>query len=177
MSSAGFADTRLLQALDRACYEQADLIRCSQGELFGREAPKLPAPPLLAFDNVSTIAAAEGAFGRGLAVANKPVGRLQWVFDSHFLEDPVIPGSMILDGLFQLAGFFGAYSGLRGKGRAARARRIAFHSEVTPADEVLTYRIDIRAMNFQSSILIADGEASVGTRRCVTATQMCLIVR
>jgi len=75
---------------------------------------------------------------------------MNWVFDSHFAEDPVMPGTMLIEGLLQLAGFFGAYVGERGKGRAARVDEVKFLAEVTPADEEILYRIDVRKHNSRS---------------------------
>src|SRR6185437_9291950 len=122
-------------------FHRPELIRCCEGTLFGENTPKLPGPPLLAFDQVIDISAEGGAFGRGYAVARSDLASRAWVFDSHFPRDPVMPGTMLVEGLLQLAGFFGAYVGGRGKGRAARIENVKFLAEVTPQDQEILYRI------------------------------------
>jgi 3-hydroxyacyl-[acyl-carrier protein] dehydratase / trans-2-decenoyl-[acyl-carrier protein] isomerase len=110
-------------------FDRSELIRCSEGTLFGESTPKLPSPPLLAFDEIIEIGIDGGKFGRGYAIARKRLSSMNWVFDSHFPEDPVMPGTMLIEGLLQLAGFFGAYVGERGKGRAARVDEVKFLAE------------------------------------------------
>jgi len=82
---------------------------------------------------------------------------MMWVFDGHVPEDPVMPGTMLVEGLLQLAGFFGGYVGGRGKGRAARVDDVKFLAEVTPQDEEIMYRIDVRKHSADHKLLVAEG--------------------
>src|SRR5689334_4422172 len=138
-------------------FDRSEIIRCSEGTLFGESTPKLPSPPLLAFDEIVEISAQGGNFGHGYAIARKELSSMTWVFDSHFPEDPVMPGTMLIEGLLQLAGFFGAYVGGRGKGRAARVDDVKFLAEVIPEDEEVIYRIDVRRRNPDHTLLVAEG--------------------
>ena len=143
--------------MQNSFFDRSELIRCSEGTLFGESTPKLPSPPLLAFDEVVEISTRGGKFERGYAIARKDLSSMTWVFDSHFPEDPVMPGTMEVEGLLQLAGFFGAYVGGRGKGRAARVDDIRFLAEVTPQDEEILYRIDVRKHSTDHKVLVAEG--------------------
>ena len=151
-------------------FPTSELIRCSQGILFGDNTPKLPAPPLLAFDEIVDIDLEGGKHGRGYAVARRNLSAISWVFESHFYRDPVMPGTMMIEALLQLAGFYGAFAGGKGKGRAARVEDIRFLAEVTPEDEEIAYRIDIRRCSADHSLLVAEGEAVArGTARATVA--------
>jgi 3-hydroxyacyl-[acyl-carrier protein] dehydratase / trans-2-decenoyl-[acyl-carrier protein] isomerase len=112
---------------------------------------------LLAFDEVIEISTEGGKFGRGYAIARKDLSLMTWVFDSHLPADPVMPGTMLVEGLLQLAGLFGAYVGGRGKGRAARVDDVKFLAEVMPQDEKMLYRIDIRKHSADQKVLVGLG--------------------
>ena len=158
-------------------FDRSELIRCSEGTLFGESTPKLPSPPLLAFDEVLEISAHGGKFGRGYAIARKDLSSMTWVFDSHFPEDPVMPGTMLVEGLLQLAGFFGAYVGGRGKGRAARIDDVKFLAEVTPADQEILYRIDVRKHGADHRFLVAEGRVFArDTERTTVGSLLVLVV-
>jgi 3-hydroxyacyl-[acyl-carrier protein] dehydratase/trans-2-decenoyl-[acyl-carrier protein] isomerase len=103
---------------------------------------------------------------------------MDWVFDSHFPEDPVMPGTMLIEGLLQLAGFFGAYVGERGKGRAARVDEVKFLAEVTPQDEEILYRIDVRKHNPDQKLLLAEGSVTArGTERTTVGSLVLVVLR
>ena len=157
-------------------FDRSELIRCSEGTLFGNSTPKLPSPPLLAFDEVVEISREGGKFGRGYAIARKCLSSMSWVFDSHFPEDPVMPGTMLIEGLLQLAGFFGAYTGERGKGRVARVNGVKFLAEVTPQDEQILYRIDVRKHHLEQKLLLAEGRVVAGGTERATVGSLLLVV-
>jgi 3-hydroxyacyl-[acyl-carrier protein] dehydratase/trans-2-decenoyl-[acyl-carrier protein] isomerase len=147
-------------------FNRSELLLCSQGILFGENTPKLPAPPLLAFDQIVEIDKQGGKYGHGYALARKELASMSWVFDSHFYCDPVMPGTMMIEGLLQLAGFCGAYAGGRGRGRAARIDDIRFIDEVTPADQEILYCVDVRKCNVERTLLVAEGKVIArGTER------------
>ena len=159
-------------------FDRSELIRCSEGTLFGEGTPKLPSPPLLAFDEIIEIGIDGGKFGRGYAIARKRLSSMYWVFESHFPEDPVMPGTMLIEGLLQLAGFFGAYVGERGKGRAARVNEVKFLAEVTPQDEEILYRIDVRKHNPDQKLLLAEGSVTArGTERTTVGSLVLVVLR
>ena len=101
-----------------------------------------------------------GKYGHGYAVARKELSSMAWVFESHFYRDPVMPGTMMIEGLLQLAGFCGAYAGGRGRGRAARIDDIRFLAEVTPADKEIFYRVDVRKCNPEHTLVVAEGKVT-----------------
>jgi 3-hydroxyacyl-[acyl-carrier protein] dehydratase/trans-2-decenoyl-[acyl-carrier protein] isomerase len=159
-------------------FNRSELIRCSEGTLFGERSPKLPSPPLLAFDQIVEISTKGGKFGRGYAIASKNLSSMMWVFDSHFPQDPVMPGTMLVEGLLQLAGFFGAYVGGRGKGRAARVDDVKFVAEVTPEDEEILYRIDVRKHNIEHTLLVAEGRVIArGTERTTVGGLFVIVLK
>ena len=155
-------------------FGRSELIRCTEGTLFGNSTPKLPSPPLLDFDEIIEISSDGGKFGRGYAIARKRLSSMSWVFDSHFPEDPVMPGTMLIEGLLQLAGFFGAYAGERGKGRVARVDEVKFLAEVTPQDEEILYRIDVRKHNREQKLLLAEGRVVAGGTERATVGSLLL---
>src|ERR1041385_9196105 len=158
-------------------FDRSQIIRCSEGTLFGESAPKLPSPQLLAFDEIVEISPQGGNFGRGYAIARKDLSSITWVFDSHFPEDPVMPGTMLIEGLLQLAGFFGAYAGERGKGRVARVDDVKFLAEVTPQDGEILYCIDVRKHSADHKFLVAEGKVVArNTERATVGSLLVLVV-
>ncbi len=152
----------------RSSYEFDDLLACGRGELFGQGNAQLPLPPMLMFDRISTISESGGLHGKGTVVAELKVAgndRLNWFFDCHFKGDPVMPGCLGLDALWQLTGFYLGWLGLTGQGRASGCGEVKFTREVTPDVKHLEYIIDIKRVIARKlklaeadGILKADGE-------------------
>ena len=138
-------------------YDYEDLIKCGRGELFG-EGPQLPLPPMLMFDRISEIADEGGEHGKGLARAELSVKPDLWFFPCHFKGDPVMPGALGLDALWQLLGFFLGWLGAPGKGRALGLGELKFSGVVLPTMKKVVYGIDIkRVMRSKLVLGVADG--------------------
>ncbi len=139
-----------------------ELLACAAGTLLGAHTPKLPKPPILAFDEVTELNIEGGKYGQGYAIARKQFDDMKWVFQSHFDSDPVMPGTMMVEGMLQLAGLCGGYRGARGKGRAVRVDEVKFLGEVVPEDGEVIYRIDIKKDMKNHSLFVAEGSVSSG---------------
>ena len=141
----------------RNSFEYEDLLACGRKELFV-EGPQLPLPPMLMFDRISEIAEAGGEYGKGLVRAVLDVRPDLWFFPCHFKGDPVMPGCLGLDALWQLLGFFLGWSGSSGKGRALGLGELKFSEQVLPTVKKVVYGLEIkRVMRSKLVLGIADG--------------------
>jgi 3-hydroxyacyl-[acyl-carrier protein] dehydratase/trans-2-decenoyl-[acyl-carrier protein] isomerase len=142
----------------RGSYEYEDLLACGRGELFGPGNAQLPLPPMLMFDRISEVSATGGEHGKGLIRAELNVNPDLWFFDCHFKGDPVMPGCLGLDALWQMVGFFLGWSGGMGRGRALGVGELKFSGTVPPTIKKIVYNIDIkRVMRSRLWLGIADG--------------------
>ena len=154
----------------KSFYEQKDLLRCAQGELFGPGNAQLPAPPLLMIERITHISTTGGAFGNGEATAEMPITPDHWFFACHFPGDPIMPGCLGLDGLWQLLGFFLAWAGHKGKGRALGVGNVKFAAMVKPNAGRLLYHLDIKKVVKRGlCLVIANGHLSTKDTRITTA--------
>ncbi|HKJ62416.1 MAG TPA: 3-hydroxyacyl-[acyl-carrier-protein] dehydratase FabA [Hyphomicrobiales bacterium] len=139
-------------------YEYEDLLACGRGELFGEGNPQLPLPPMLMFDRISHISESGGEHDKGQIVAELEVKPDLWFFLCHFKGDPVMPGCLGLDALWQLLGFFLGWTGGEGRGRALGVGEVKFSGMVTPAVGKIEYIINLkRIIRRKLTLGIADG--------------------
>ena len=142
----------------RSSYAYEDLLACGRGELFGQGNAQLPLPPMLMFDRITEITKDGGAAGLGKVVAEFDIKPDLWFFACHFKGDPVMPGCLGLDALWQLLGFFLGWAGAAGKGRALGLGEVKFSGQVLPTMKKVVYGIDIkRVMRSKLVLGIADG--------------------
>ncbi len=125
-------------------YSYDDLINCGEGKLFGPGNAKLPLPPMLMFDRITEINDNEGAFKKGLLKAELDIKKKLWFFDCHFKEDPVMPGCLGLDAMWQLVGFYLGWIGNPGKGRALGVGTVKFTGEFLQNIKLVKYIIDMK---------------------------------
>lgn len=133
-----------------------------QDEIFGPGSPKLPAPPMLMFDRIVNVSEEGGKFGKGLIEAELDIKPELWFFQCHFNGDPVMPGCLGLDAMWQLTGFYLGWMGHKGKGRALGVKDVKFTGQVLPSNSRVRYTVDIkRILNLKLAMVIADGQLEV----------------
>jgi 3-hydroxyacyl-[acyl-carrier protein] dehydratase/trans-2-decenoyl-[acyl-carrier protein] isomerase len=150
----------------KANYDYRELLACARGELFGPGNAQLPLPPMLMFDRISHVAEGGGAHGKGQIRAELDVKPDLWFFPCHFPGDPVMPGCLGLDALWQLLGFFLGWLGAPGKGRALGVGEVKFSGMVLPTVRKVEYIVDLKRvilrklnLGIADGLLKADGEA------------------
>ncbi len=149
----------------RTSFEYEDLLACARGELFGEGNPQLPLPPMLMFDRISSITQTGGEHGQGRIVAELDIKPDLWFFPCHFKGDPVMPGCLGLDALWQMLGFFLGWVGGQGRGRALSVGEVKFSGMVLPNVKKLVYVVDLKkiirrkfTLGVGDGTLFADGE-------------------
>jgi 3-hydroxyacyl-[acyl-carrier protein] dehydratase/trans-2-decenoyl-[acyl-carrier protein] isomerase len=142
----------------RSSFEYEDLIACARGELFGMGNAQLPLPPMLMFDRIGEISEDGGANGKGMVRAELAIRPDLWFFPCHFKGDPVMPGCLGLDALWQMLGFFLGWLGSPGKGRALSVGEVKFSGMVVPSVKRVEYGVDLkRVMRSKLVLGVADG--------------------
>ena len=130
--------------MQKNSYNYNELIDCGKGKLFGKGNAKLPLPPMLMFDRITKISEDNGLFKKGLIKAELDIKDNLWFFDCHFKKDPVMPGCLGLDAMWQLVGFFLGWQGNPGKGRALGVGTVKFTGEVLQNIKLVKYEIDMK---------------------------------
>lgn len=154
-------------------YNRDELLACARGELFHPDSAKLPLPNMLMTDRITLINNTGGKFGKGEIVAELDIWPDLWFFDCHFVGDPVMPGCLGLDAMWQLVGFFLVWSGQLGRGRALGVGKVKFRGQVLPTAKLVTYRLDFkRLITRKLSLAIADGTVAVDGREIYTAEDL-----
>ena len=142
----------------KSSFDLAGLLACAKGELFGHDNARLPLPPMLMFDRIIKIADRGGAHDKGQIVAEMDVRPDLWFFKCHFQGDPVMPGCLGLDAMWQMVGFFLGWLGAAGKGRALGVGEVKFSGMVLPTNKLISYYIDFKRVMMRRLVLgIADG--------------------
>lgn len=140
-------------------YDKDGLIKCAQGELFGPGNAQLPLPPMLMMDRITDISADGGEHGKGHVIAEFDINPDLWFFECHFPGNPVMPGCLGLDGLWQLTGFNLGWRGMLGQGFAVGVGEVKFSGMVTPERKVITYHVDFtRVIDRRLKMGVADGK-------------------
>jgi 3-hydroxyacyl-[acyl-carrier protein] dehydratase/trans-2-decenoyl-[acyl-carrier protein] isomerase len=150
----------------KSSYSYEELISCGNGKLFGPGNAKLPLPPMLMFDRITEIRENNGLFNKGFLKAELDIKEGLWFFDCHFKEDPVMPGCLGLDAMWQLVGFYLGWLGNPGRGRALGVNAVKFTGEVLKNVKTATYEINMKkilakegtTVGLANGILSADGK-------------------
>ena len=153
-----------LKIMKKSSFNYDELLSCANGELFGPGNAKLPSPPMLMFDRITEINDKDGALKKGSLKAELDIKKDLWFFDCHFKEDPVMPGCLGLDAMWQLVGFYLGWIGHPGKGRALGVGTVKFTGEVLQNVKLVKYEIDMKkimspggtTVGLAKEILLAD---------------------
>lgn len=164
-------ETKGLTHLTSFSYE--DLISCAKGKLFGPGNAQLPMPPMLMMDRIVSISDSGGEHGKGHIVAELDIDPSLWFFECHFEGDPVMPGCLGLDAMWQLVGFFLGWMGGPGKGRALGVGEVKLFDQVLPTAKKVTYEINLKRVIMRKLIMgVADGIMKVDGRPASEAIDM-----
>ena len=156
--------------LPKNSYSKDELLDCADGNLFGPENGKLPTPNMLMFDRITEISDSKGKYKKGKIIAELDVNPDLWFFDCHFKGDPVMPGCLGLDAMWQLVGFYLCWLGNPGRGRALGASEVKFFGQVLPTAKKVTLTIDMkRILNLDLTVGIGEGSMLVDDREIYTA--------
>ena len=147
-----------MSAKQQNAYSYDELISCAKGEMFGPGNPQLPMPPMLMCDRITKINDTGGSAGKGEIVAEFDIHPDLWFFPCHFEGDPVMPGCLGMDALWQLVGFFLGWSGGQGRGRALSVGAVKFTGQILPTAKLVTFELDIKRTIMRRLVMgIADG--------------------
>ncbi|GAB0153260.1 3-hydroxyacyl-[acyl-carrier-protein] dehydratase FabA [Marinobacterium sp. BA1] len=154
-------------------FEREELLKCGHGEMFGPGNAQLPVGNMLMLDRIIEINTDGGQYGKGEIIAELDIRPDLWFFDCHFPEDPVMPGCLGLDAMWQLVGFFLGWRGNEGRGRALGSGEVKFTGQVLPTASKVTYHIELKRVIERKLVMgIADGSLSVDGRTIYTATDL-----
>ena len=157
----------------QSSYSKDDLLKSGQGGYFGPGNAQLPAPPMLMMDRITAISLDGGQYGKGHVVAELDITPELWFFACHFPGDPVMPGCLGLDAMWQIVGFWLGWSGSPGKGRASGVGEVKFRGQITPQTRRVRYEIDMRQVRRGKLVVgMADGRVFADDLCVYTAQEM-----
>jgi len=150
-----------------------DLIDSGEGRMFGPGNAQLPLPPMLMFDRITHIAMEGGTHNKGQVVAEFDINPKRWFFECHFRNDPVMPGCLGLDAMWQLVGFFLGWAGGPGRGRALGVGLVEFRGQITPDVKTVRYEINMKKVILRRLVLgVGDGIVYADGNPIYTATDL-----
>jgi len=154
-------------------YTKEELLACGRGELFGKDNAQLPLPPMLMFDRITKVSDDGGTYNNGQIIAEMDITKDLWFFQCHFEGDPVMPGCLGLDAMWQLLGFYLGWKGGPGKGRALGSGEVKFTGQVLPTAKKITYTINLKRLIMRRLVMgIADATMEVDGRLIYQATDL-----
>ena len=154
-------------------YNLQELLGCARGEMFGDGNAQLPSHPMLMFDRITSITEDGGEFNKGQITAELDINPDLWFFTCHFNNDPVMPGCLGLDAMWQLVGFYLGWLGAEGRGRALGSGDVKFTGQVTPANKKVTYHINMKRIILRKLVMgVANASMDVDGRIIYTANDL-----
>ena len=145
----------------QSSYSYEEIIECGKGNLFGKGNAQLPAPPMLMFDRINNVNKDGGVHGKGEITAELDIKADLWFFKCHFLGDPIMPGCLGLDALWQMLGFYLGWLGYPGKGRALGVGEIKFVEEIKPDKELIKYKVSLKKSLNKKGLSIGYGDGQI----------------
>jgi len=159
--------------IGKSAYTKDELIACGNGELFGPGNAQLPIDAMLMVDRITRISSQGGSFGRGEIIAELDINPDLWFFQCHFPGDPVMPGCLGLDAMWQLVGFFLGWRGNPGRGRALGCGEVKFSGQILPSATKVVYNINVKRVIERKLIMgIADGCLSIDGTEIYSAKEL-----
>lgn len=157
----------------KSSFTKDELIACGHGELFGEGNARLPVDNMLMLDRITDISSEGGEYGKGRIIAELDIHPDLWFFACHFPSDPVMPGCLGLDAMWQLVGFFLGWRGNPGRGRALGSGEVKFTGQILPTAKKVVYNINMKRVIERKLVMgIADGSVSVDGREIYTAADL-----